>query len=760
MRPYLAVIKDSFREALASRVLWIVLSLILLHLALLAPLGIRLHPTTDFAWGDVLEGPQLVAKMRRAAAIGGASPGGRVWKFLDEATQAKLVELQHIERGDGGKFFQGMEALRTSLTNLIHRRDLYDATAFKNVSLGKEARDLQARGLDKLSDDELARFHRLAIEAAFPGHIRRRPPHSVSITYLVLESPTLPFSKEQADNFIKEWVISNEMSWIIGPLGMIAALLVTSTIIPQMFDPGSITLLLSKPVSKSLLFIAKFLGGCVFVLLSATLLISGQWLILGTRFGIWNHGILWCIPIFVFMFLIYYSVSALVGVVWKNAIISVVITVVFFLSCLVVYYAKGTVEGLFIDPERVVKIANAAGTIIVVRETGGMDVWDVERSRWQRTYEPQPGGRGVPTLEGPYYDALTGQLVAGQGYANPFGVAGQRITLRLGRATDGWALRDGPALPNGSATFLIENDGQLLAVAGDNLFRLHGKLEPAGQGMTILGFSIPSGGADFRPTLADSKLSFADPLAAAADPTGPRVAVASGSDIYVLNREPTGKYAVAAHRNLAGKEREGIAVAIGGESVVVAREDGQISLLAAKDLATRWQKTLVPYTQPRFVAAARDGSQFAILFQNHQLWLIDGTSGQARLAPLRGQGDISGFVFTKDHLLVADCVDRITTYDLKTLRPTDTRWQRMSQFELGYYYSLLPVYSIFPKPNELENTVHFVLTGKQTTDLGLFRGVLEQRRDHLDPWRPVVSGLIFVGLMLLIACIYIERHEF
>jgi hypothetical protein len=60
----------------------------------------------------------------------------------------------------------------------------------------------------------------------------------------------------------------------------------------------------------------------------------------------------------------------------------------------------------------------------------------------------------------------------------------------------------------------------------------------------------------------------------------------------------------------------------------------------------------------------------------------------------------------------------------------------------------------------LDNTVQYVLTGKRTTDLGLFQGSLQQRRDDLNPWQPVVSGLVFVGLMLVVSCIYIERHEF
>jgi hypothetical protein len=84
----------------------------------------------------------------------------------------------------------------------------------------------------------------------------------------------------------------------------------------------------------------------------------------------------------------------------------------------------------------------------------------------------------------------------------------------------------------------------------------------------------------------------------------------------------------------------------------------------------------------------------------------------------------------------------------------------MSRVEMVYYYGILPVYTVFPKPGELDNTVQYVLTGKRTTDLGVFRGDLSQRREDLHPWRPVSSGLAFVAVMLLVACIYIERQEF
>ena len=760
MRPYLAIIKDSFREALASRVLWILLSLITLQLVLLAPLGIRLNLTTDFMWGDIVEGPRLVASLRKAALSPAPSPGKHIWSLIDEPTRDKLLKLGRAQEGENREFFQGMEALRETLTAAIRRRDFYDAPSWEDVAPGKECRDFLERPRESLSKDELARMNRLLVEAAFPAHFRSRSAHSISVTYLGMDlSGKLPFSKEQADSFIKQWVLSWTMSTVVGIAGIVAALLVTSTIIPQMFEPGSITLLLSKPVSRSLLFVSKFLGGCAFILLNVAYLVGGLWLILGARFGIWNRGILWCIPIFMFMFLVYYAVSALAGLIWKSPVIAVVLTVVFWVSCFSVGTAKNIMEGLLLDQARIVKLASAGDDLLGVTEAGVVQVWD--GGDWRAVYEPRARGGGVPTIDGPYYHEATQQLLFGQGFRNPFGFAGQRITLRMAKQSGGWTLHEGPPLPSGAAKILLESDGSLLAVASDNIYRLKGDPAPQEKAVKVFGFTVPfTGGGEFRPTIAEFNRSFVDPIAAAADPQAPRIAVVGGNEVTVFAREDDGTYRETATRTLPGGEKEGSAVAIAGELVIVAREEGKVWLLSPTDLSTVSETTLEYGTQPRFVSAAPNGSQFAVLFQNRRLWRVDSKTGRAGLASVRGQGDIGGFAYSAERLLVADRVKRVTQYDLASLTGEDVYAPPMSRIEMAYYYSIWPMYLIFPKPGELDNTVHYVLTGKRTTDLGVFRGDLTQQREDLHPWRPVRSGLIFVGVVMLIACVYIERHEF
>jgi hypothetical protein len=762
MRPYLAIIKDSFREALASRVLWVLLGLILLLLLAIAPVGYKLNLTGKFVWSDIADGPQLVAKLRSGYEADQPSPARRIWSQIDEKNRPKLEKLEKVaelEEGEGREFFQGMDALRDSLNKLLEQRDFYTEADWKEIALPKEAKDYLARPRDDLSVEELARMNRLLIETPYRAYVNSRSPHSISITYFTFASDPYPFSKEQADNFIKEWVLTSAMSWIVGVFGMIAAILVTSGIIPQMFDPGSITLLLSKPISRSLLFTSKFVGGCAFILLSVSLLIAGLWLIAGLRFGIWNEGMLWCIPIFLFMFLIYYAVSALAGLIWKSAVISVIVTVVFWLACFVVDLTKLGLD-VFLEPQRISRIVEADGSLIVVNDAADMKLWDDAVQEWRPIQRPGQN-RGIPSIDGPFFHAPTRQLLVGQGYRDPFGFMGQRITLRTARAGDGWALRDGPAVPAGTSSLVVASDGGVLAVTSDSIYRLQGNSAGQRVKLRLPWMEVPlTRGGEFRKALAGEAVDFADPVAAAADPVEGRLLVCAAGEVHLLAKQADGNYKQVAKRKLEGKSEEGSAVGIAGEIALVARESGKIWLLSPDDLSIKKEFSLESGTQPRFVAASPDGGTLAVLFQNRRLWFVDPKTGEVRRAPVGSQGQITGFAFTKDQFFVADYANRVVVYDAKSFARQAIHRPAMTRAELGYYYVVQPLHMLFPKPRYLDNTVQYVLTGKKTTDGGIFGGDLTQRRDDLKPWQPVASGLIFVGVMLLCACIYIERHEF
>src|SRR5689334_15564635 len=102
MRPYLAIIKDSFREALASRVLWIMTGLIAVMLLALAPIGYKVNLTGEINWGEIADAPQLVHRIRRDADSSDPSPGKRIWSLLDDETRKKLEQIDASRSDDDG----------------------------------------------------------------------------------------------------------------------------------------------------------------------------------------------------------------------------------------------------------------------------------------------------------------------------------------------------------------------------------------------------------------------------------------------------------------------------------------------------------------------------------------------------------------------------------------------------------------------------------------------------------------------------------
>ena len=118
-------------------------------------------------------------------------------------------------------------------------------------------------------------LNRLLLKAAFPAEVAKLPREELYLSYFVwtIGSP-IPVSRSMAEPFINQ-VIAGVMAFFVGTVAVFIAILVTSPIIPHMFEAGAIDLLLSKPVARPLLFLAKFFGGCAFILLCAGYFIVG-----------------------------------------------------------------------------------------------------------------------------------------------------------------------------------------------------------------------------------------------------------------------------------------------------------------------------------------------------------------------------------------------------------------------------------------------------------------------------------------------------
>ena len=628
--------------------------------------------------------------------------------------------------------------------------------------LGTEGRELLAQGIDKLSDNDLARLNRLLIETPYQEYFRPQPPKQIIITYFGGKvSPPIRVSEKHVKQVIEQLVLPAVIGLLVGFVGVLAAILVTAPIIPQMFDPGSLSLLLSKPVSRSLMFLAKFVGGCAFILINVTYLIVGLWGIVGLRLGIWSQGLLLCIPIFLFLFAIYYSVSAFSGVVWRNAVVCVVMTVLFWLACTVVGSTKSIVEQIAVESKRLIQLVPADDTLIALDEHGATHRWNAETTQWQAVFLEGGGGPTDRVLGPSTTDRPTRCLLprnAGDG------MFGSRNALLVGKQSDGWTQVDGPALPDGTFELLPDPQGRLLAVTNTGVQQLVGDLESNPKKLKVFFVEIPqSFSKPFRPAGPVTPLKLTQPATAAVDSLSGNVVIYSRGELALLVRRGN-DYADAQTVAVDADQELDATIVYAGSTILLALADGRLLNYAAPALTLRGEYRPEPESQPRFACASPDGKRFAVVFHNGRLHLLDATqeaSATMQLADVRGQNDISAVAFSADgSLLAADRVNRVTRYQPGSWEQVQSYAPALTPLEIAYYYAVVPLYTVFPKPGELDNTIQYVLRKEETIDIGLPGGDLQTKRMRLHPWAPVRSSLIFLLVVLGLACLYIERQDF
>jgi hypothetical protein len=656
---------------------------------------------------------------------------------------------------------QTINELRESLAKLMEREDFYSAEAWRSVDLRAEARRLAVADPAELSEQEIGRRNRLALEAAFPELIRISRPKSTQFTYLGMDVGwPIPFGADDLQEQLLPWIVL-VLDWAVGPVGIFVAVLVTASIIPQMFDAGALNLLLSKPISRSLLFLFKFLGGCAFTLIAATLLYVGLWLILGVRMGMWSHKLLLYIPIYLFLFSIYYVVSAFTGLVWRSTIVAIAVSVAFWAACYGVGSAEWALRSFLFDPQRITYVTATNDTVLTVDESHVPHVWDAEEREWREVFltEQQQRIRNqfpvpLPNVTARLYDPRQDLFLAIQ---RDFG--GPRA-LWAGRGSDGWRRLGGGEAPADAMGMFLEPEGTIIVVAPGGVQRLIG--DPTGTteqpDLFGLGRFLP------KPPLfedaSEDLPGFPEPHAAAIDPQSGTLAVFSRGRVYLLAKQSGGRYRVAKEARLETDEDEPALIAIGGGVVLAAMRDGAVHELDGATLAAQAVHHPETTSPPRFAYAA-PGGPLAVLFHNGKLWLFDGETRSFHKPRVAGQGDISAAAFpTGEEILVADRATRVSRYRLDSAKLEQRFAPDMRLLEVVYRYAVVPLYTIFPKPSELYKTSQYLITGKETATLDDDENDLSEPQVKLRPWQPVWSSLVFVIMMLALACLYFERQEF
>lgn len=114
-----------------------------------------------------------------------------------------------------------------------------------------------------------------------------------------------------------------------GTFTLLVGMIITSFFIPNMLRKGSVDLLISKPINRAQLLVYKYIGGLTFMFLVTAFTVGGIWFVMAVRSGYWDPAFLTAIPILTFTFAILYAMSTLVAVFTRSAVASMLMTVGF-----------------------------------------------------------------------------------------------------------------------------------------------------------------------------------------------------------------------------------------------------------------------------------------------------------------------------------------------------------------------------------------------------------------------------------------------
>jgi ABC-2 type transport system permease protein len=144
-----------------------------------------------------------------------------------------------------------------------------------------------------------------------------------AVSFMGIESTARPiYNIHKFVNVSYSWVSIVLYIW-----GTFLAVFASAGLIPSVLEAGRISLLLSKPLTRTMLLLGRYAGNLLVVAVNHVYLICGIWIIIGLKTNIWEPRFLLAIPISLFIFSVLLCVVVFVGVVSESAALSVMMSV-------------------------------------------------------------------------------------------------------------------------------------------------------------------------------------------------------------------------------------------------------------------------------------------------------------------------------------------------------------------------------------------------------------------------------------------------
>jgi ABC-2 family transporter protein len=435
---FLAILKDSIKEALSGWLLQILMILAFLFMLLILSLSYRHIPAED----------QVKQKFEIQNFL---------WQNNPEAGQPRFA-VENFVQTNSGPYWRGNYKFDMVVTT-PDEAAMNKAKAFAGRIPVKQ--ELQINEIRKAVSFK-----------TIDGEVKPSEPNVQRITYTTTDTNAedgMSWKAAPKVFFFWEWgaVFWNSPRTMVyrieknlfGDFGMLAGLLisviVTAGFIPNILRKGSLDLYVSKPVGRVQLLLMKYAGGLVYVVILATFTVTGVWLAVGIKSGVWAPGFLLMIPILTFYFALLYAFSTLIAVLTRNQLVAILLTCVAWSLVTGVGYIHELAEKANEDTKKsVIEVRKMQGD-------AGASEEDIKRAQPVPTWV-EDGLFGARRMLPRTYDIdkLSGQMIAAsvlsdseykEKYDSPLGVSwGEviiisllQIAVMLGLASWRMSTRDG-----------------------------------------------------------------------------------------------------------------------------------------------------------------------------------------------------------------------------------------------------------------------------------------------------------------------------
>lgn len=343
---FLAILKDSLREAIDTKVFYVMVGLSVVLTLLTATLSFRpINPTkilqllTLTLYGEQAEltpdramrmfmDPRFKAYAVLAATPRDGAPEGpdSPYRIIVGARAHTAAEAKRVREAPA----ETMTLLREKFGSLrepgsdevLHILEVTDVRPTDGEPALREMLRKEKTPEAEI-DKEVERFAYFELDTRPTPMTRRFWPHEPSLFFGALP---LTFLQEAPLAFqlflLLDQVVNGIGAWVT----ILISVVITAFFIPNMLRKGTVDLLLVKPIHRVTLLLYKYVGGLLFIFLNTTVAVVGIWVALGLRSGIWPSSFLLTIFAITFYFAILYAASTLFAVLTRSPIVSILMT--------------------------------------------------------------------------------------------------------------------------------------------------------------------------------------------------------------------------------------------------------------------------------------------------------------------------------------------------------------------------------------------------------------------------------------------------